>query len=149
MRPQFAQLGALAVTGVDVGELVVDQSQVQASDLVALNQYRRGLALMAGGEYGQALGFPGHRGACLDDVVGCGGVLLADRALLVDALDQVSEAVRLKDHRDDVRRRRLIRGHHLGDKHLPVVGEPPPPAKPGVRARRVVESAADPSRPCS
>ena len=123
MRANFAQLRALAVARLDVLELVVEQREVQVGDLVALHEHSCRLALGAVGQHGQVLCFLGDGLARIGDLHGCGGVLLADRLEVVDTLDQIAEAVRLEDHSHDARRRVLVGGDHLGDKHLSVLGE--------------------------
>ena len=102
---------------------MVEQREVQVGDLVALHEHSRRLALGAVGQHGQVLCFLCHGLARVGDLHGRGGVLLADRLEVVDTLDQIAEAVRLEDHRHDARRRVLVGGDHLGDKHLSVLGE--------------------------
>ena len=123
VHADFAQLCALAVTCLDVLELVVKQREVQVSNLVALHEHSRRLALRAVGQHSQMLCFLGNSFACTRDQHCRCGVLLADGLEVIDTLDQIAEAVCLEDHRHDARRRILVGGDHLGDKHLSILGE--------------------------
>ena len=92
-------------------------------DLVALDEHGARLARVAGLQRGELGGLDGHGLLLFGDVDGRPRVLAGDRAQVVDALDQVGEAVGLEDHGRDVRRRRLVGGDQLGDQHLPVAPE--------------------------
>ncbi len=92
-------------------------------DLVALHEHSGRLALGAVRQHAQVLCFLGDGLARVGDLHGGRGVLLADRLEVVNTLDQVAEAVRLEDHGHDARRRVLVGGDHLCDKHLSVLGE--------------------------
>ena len=122
----IAVLGALSscVARVDELELALDDGQVQFGDLVALNLHGARLAGVRALERREMRRFGGDgllrvRATCRRRR----RVLARDRLQVVEALDQVGEAVRLQDHRRDVRRRRLVGGDELGDEHLPVVHE--------------------------
>ena len=123
MRLQWAELGALAITRADEGELAVDQCEVQLGDLVSLYEHGARLARMTCLQRREACGLRGHGLLLRGDVDRRSRVLARDRTEIVDALDQVGEAVGLEDDGRDVRWGRLVGGDQLRDQHLPVTTE--------------------------
>ena len=105
VRFQGGELGALAIACADELELAVDQREVQLGDLVALDEHRARLAGVTGLERRELPRFGGHGLLLFSDVDGRSRVLAGDRALLVESLEQVGEAVGLQDDGRDVRRR--------------------------------------------
>ncbi len=86
---------------------------MERGDAVALGQDLSGQRLVAPLERPEHPGLARHRcarGARPPDRL---GVLLGDPVHEVDPLDQLGEAVRLEDHRDEVRRALLVRGHEV------------------------------------
>jgi hypothetical protein len=137
----------------DVDHLARDERDAHLADLVALAEGGSGdLALVAlvGGEPAR-LARDGRAGR--GDLAGHLRIAVPDRPELIDALEQLGEAVRVEDDVDDVRRRRLVDGAQLVREDRPVVSEAPaqpheagavgaqPRAQPGEDAALDVEAA--------